>query len=176
MIQPQQIAQGVIVFITRQATERRTSLCAACHARGLLDLAGKPIDHHRPIGILKMHLGILRRHLAIADHAEHLQPPVHSRRSTNRDPACPRGISPSAYRPVTTHAGPLQHQLHRLAKPVQIRLRRRRHQKQRGEHSDDEPNSFHFSIKSKTASSYQTKATLRLGRRGHPHWQVPSVH
>ena len=76
MRQPQQILHRVLVLITRHAPERRVPLLAAPHLRGNLNFTGQPANNPHLLRIRQLHLGILRWHLAIADHVEHLQPPA----------------------------------------------------------------------------------------------------
>ena len=72
----------------------------------------------------KMRIRILRRHLAVADHIENLQPPV---QVPPLQHVWIQGIYSKLplllFRPVTMHTGPLQHWCNFLAKGLQIRHR-----------------------------------------------------
>ena len=51
-------------------------LLTTTHLGRDLNFPGQPVDDPRLIDVRELRLGILRRHLAVADHVEDLQPPL----------------------------------------------------------------------------------------------------
>ena len=99
-------------------------LLASSHLRRHLNLPGQPVHNPGLLGIGELHLGILRRHLAVANHVKHLQPPVDILPLEQVGVEC---IDPKLalllIRSVTAHAHTLQHRLHLCAELGQARLR-----------------------------------------------------
>ena len=106
--QAQEVLQRVVVFIASQAAERRMSPGCPAHRGRKLEFAGKPRDHCAAIGVRQFDF-VRRRHLAIAQDCEDLEPPVDvfSLQQVGIQSIDP-DVAFLSLRTVTFHTGPSQ--------------------------------------------------------------------